>query len=337
MSLSQAILDQAILGQAILGQALSEQTLSEQTLLYDASHWGRIEVSDSDRLNFLHNQSTNGLKLLKPGELCDTVFLNSTARTVDLATAYVLDESVLLSVSPGMAEGLIKFLDRYIFFADKVKLRDVTAQTAMLRVIGEGIGIETPGLGHGLVTIAGHQVRVARGCGLNLPGFTLICEASAKAAVIETLGLPICDEPLWERLRIIQGRPMPGQELTEDYNPLEAGLWQTISFVKGCYIGQETIARLDTYKGVKQQLWGFSLKAMVEPGKEIRLGEDRVGVVTSVVAMPEGAMGLGAIGLGAVGLGYVRTKAGGLGLAVTIAGQETLLTDLSFLTREKVG
>ncbi len=298
-----------------------------QTRLYDASHWGRIEVSDSDRLNFLHNQSTNGLKLLKPGELCDTVFLNSTARTVDLATAYVLDETVLLSVSPGMAAGLIAFLDRYIFFADKVKLRDVTDQTAMLRVIGEDIGIEAPGSGHGLVTIAGHQVRVARGCGLNLPGFTILCEASAKPAVIDALGLLICDESGWEQLRILQGRPMPGHELTEDYNPLEAGLWQTISFVKGCYIGQETIARLDTYKGVKQQLWGFSLNDRVDTGTVINLGADKVGVVTSMVATPSGALGLG----------YVRTKAGGLGLAVTIGGQDTVLTDLPFLTRDKVG
>lgn len=57
--------------------------------------------------------------------------------------------------------------------------------------------------------------------------------------------VPLGDR-VWEQLRIQQGRPAPDQELTEDYNPLEAGLWQTISFEKGCYIGQETIARLNT-------------------------------------------------------------------------------------------
>ena len=66
-------------------------------------------------------------------------------------------------------------------------------------------------------------------------------------------------------MRIQQGRPKSDRELTEDYNPLEAGLWQTISFEKGCYIGQETIARLNTYKGVKQKLWGIKLDRSVSP------------------------------------------------------------------------
>ncbi|KAJ1469333.1 hypothetical protein T484DRAFT_1852108, partial [Baffinella frigidus] len=62
----------------------------------------------------------------------------------------------------------------------------------------------------------------------------------------------------WEALRIMDGVPAPGKELTLDHNPLEAGLWGTVSFDKGCYIGQETIARLRTSGGVKQQLFSLS-------------------------------------------------------------------------------
>ena len=62
----------------------------------------------------------------------------------------------------------------------------------------------------------------------------------------------------WEVLRVVEGVPAPGSELTLDHNPLEAGLWHTVSFDKGCYVGQETIARLKTYDGLKQQLWGLS-------------------------------------------------------------------------------
>lgn len=126
---------------------------------------------------------------------------------------------------------------------------------------------------------------------------------------------------VWEQLRIEQGRPTPDHELTDDYNPLEAGLWQTISFEKGCYIGQETIARLNTYKGVKQQLWGIRLQAPVEPGTVVMLGEEKVGKLTSFTQTAQGAFGLA----------YIRTKAGGVGLKVLLGEVEGEIVDVPFL------
>jgi hypothetical protein len=115
-------------------------------------------------------------------------------------------------------------------------------------------------------------------------------------------------ETLWQELRIGQGRPAPGQELTEDYNPLEAGLWQTISLSKGCYIGQETIARLHTYRGVKQQLWGVRLTQAAAPDSIVRVGTEKIGRLTSCVATPDGYLGLA----------YIRTKNVEPGLTVVI-------------------
>jgi tRNA-modifying protein YgfZ len=307
--------------------------------LYDASHWGRLEMSDTDRLTFLHNQSTNTFKLRQPGEGCDTVFLTSTARTIDLATAYILPESILLTLSPGMVETVMKFLDRYIFFADKVKLTNLTEQTVMFRLIGassdeliQKIGaadlVGKPYGTHQTIAIADHEVRVAVGSGLNSPGYTIVANAAAAVEIWQKLvdlqAVPI-GETVWEQLRVQQGRPMPGQELTEDYNPLEAGLWSTISFDKGCYIGQETIARLDTYNGVKQNLWGFQTAQAVEPGAAVMLGEDKVGQVTSVVKTASAYEGMV----------YVRSKAGGAGLEVTIENQPTALKALPFLSYAK--
>jgi tRNA-modifying protein YgfZ len=310
-----------------------------QLMLYDASHWGRLEITDTDRLNFLHNQSTNGFKLRQPGEGADTVFLTSTARTLDLATAYVLSESVLLTLSPGMIEPVMTFLDRYIFFADKVKLTDVTSQTTMWQLIGPDSDRAITQLGapslvgqpestHQVVTIGDHQVQVAVGCGLARSGYTLIAPVAAAPDLVtacQGVGAIPIDEATWQQLRVQQGRPIPGQELTEDYNPLEAGLWHLISFNKGCYIGQETIARLDTYNGVKQQLWGFQVATPVPLGDPVMVGEEKVGKVTSLLP----------IGDGYSGLAYVRTKAGGAGLGVSIGGQTTHLQDLPFLHREK--
>lgn len=306
--------------------------------LCDRTHWGRILVSDDDRLRFLHNQSTNDFQSLKPGTGCDTVFVSSTARTIDLVTAYILDDAVLLLVSPNRREYLLQWLDKYIFFADKVKLKDITNDTATFSLIGPESQRIVKELGaeeiinqaygnHQLFKLEDIEFRVAVGSGLAIQGYTLIVAAESAAKLwkklVELGAVPLGEEG-WEQLRITQGRPIPDQELTDDYNPLEAGLWQTISFSKGCYIGQETIARLNTYKGVKQQLWGIRLAAPVEVGSVISLGDEKVGKITSFTETENGYFGLG----------YVRTKAGGEGLKVRVGEVEGEVVEVPFLTRD---
>ncbi len=316
---------------------MAMQAIESGVVVCDRSHWGRILVGDSDRIRFLHNQSTNDFQTLQPGQGCDTVFVTSTARTLDLATAYVLEDQVMLVVSPNRRQFLLQWLDRYIFFADRVTLTDVTANTVMLSLIGPSsqdmlqclteAEIPTePYAVHQVVTMGGVTMRVAVGSGLTTPGYTLIIDSEQAATVWQTLtnsgAVPMGDR-LWQQLRVQQGRPMPDAELTEDYNPLEAGLWKAVSFNKGCYIGQETIARLDTYKGVKQRLWGIRLAAdtTVEPGSVVMLGEEKVGRLTSLVYTNSGALGLA----------YIRTKAGGVGLQVSVGDATGEVVDVSFL------
>jgi folate-binding protein YgfZ len=307
--------------------------------LCDRSHWGRLQLSGVDRQTFLHNQSTNDLKSLQSGQGCDTVFVTSTARTIDLATAYVLGDAVLIIVSPNRRDPLMQRLDRYIFFGDKVELKDITEETALFSLIGvesstllEKLGVnllETQPYGtHDLVTIADHPVRVAVGNGLGVAGYNLMVEADHAAAVwsaIAQAGAILMGDRAWNRLRIEQGRPMPDCELTEDYNAVEACLWQAISINKGCYIGQETIARLDTYKGVKQQIWGIRLESAAEPGSLITVTEEKVGVLTSLTETAQGLFGLG----------YVRTKAGGAGLKVQVGNSQGELVEVPFLQRSR--
>lgn len=355
--------------------------------LCDRSHWGRILVSDDDRLRFLHNQSTNDFQQLKPGEGCDTVFVTSTARTIDLATGYVMEDGVMLLVSPNRRQKVMQWLDQYIFFADKVKLTDISDDTVTFSLIGPKSDAILEQLGVGTIIgqpYGSHQllftppvsppstggtsplsppstqgtfvvsspvsspvspsstqetspvsplwtggteggVRVAVGSGLAIPGYTLIAPAESAAMLwsklVEVGAVPM-GSSVWEQLRIEQGRPVPDRELTEDYNPLEAGLWQTISFSKGCYIGQETIARLNTYKGVKQQLWGIRLKAPAEPGSIITVGDEKVGKLTSYTETDEGSFGLC----------YIRTKAGGEGLKVLVGDTEGEVVGVPFVT-----
>lgn len=317
----------------------ARQAIASGVALCDRSHWGRIEMTGADRLRFLHNQSTNTFQTRQPGEGCETVFVTSTARTIDLVTAYVAEAGVLMLTSPGQAAPLMQWMDRFIFFADKVELADVTNQTACFSVLGPDsdrllmqLGVSLPPQStrhsHHVVTWNEIELRVATGSGLATPGYTVICDrahaAELWAAITEAGAVPF-GQQLWDELRIQQGRPLPGTELTDNYNPLEAGLWHAISFNKGCYIGQETIARLDTYKGVKQQLWGVRLTTTVDAGTPVMLGEDKVGVLTSALPTEQGA----------IGLAYIRTKAGGAGLTVQIGETSAEVVEVEFLTRER--
>lgn len=302
--------------------------------LCDRSGWGLLKLSGEDRLRFLHNQTTNDISQLSPGQGVDTVFVTSTGRTIDLATVYVTEDAALVLVSPGCRQRLIEWMDRYIFPFDQVELTDLSDNMAVFTLIGPqseallepliGALLVEPEGRHWLAQVGDTAVRVAVGSGLALPGYNLLIPLDRAAQVwsmLQAKATPL-GEHAWEQLRIRQGRPVPRKELTEDYNPLEAGLWRAISFEKGCYIGQETIARLNTYQGVKQRLWGVQLEAPVAPNTDVRVEASKVGILTSCTNTEQGAFGLA----------YVRTKAGGAGLSVKVGETPAKLVEVPFIT-----
>ena len=310
----------------------------ERVAICDRSNLGLIEITGDDRLRFLHNQTTNDFNKLQPGQGCDTVFVTSTARTIDLVTAYVQEEGVLLLVYPSRREKLLEWMDRYIFPLDKVELQDVSSDYAIFTLLGiaskellsEWVSQEIlsqPQGSNQLVEIDQIQVHLGVGSGLALPGYNLIIPVDSAGEIWKKLtannALPMGSQA-WEKLRIFQGRPKPETELTEDYNPLEAGLWATISFDKGCYIGQETIARLNTYKGVKQRLWGIKLTGAVTPGTTVTVAGEKVGVITSYTDSETGGFALG----------YIRTKAGDVGLKVDIGEATGEVVEIPFVSHE---
>ena len=333
-----AVFDAAGIVQNFDNQEQAQNAIAKGIAICDRSHWGLIKITGEDRLRYLHNQSTNEFATLKPGAVCNTTFVTPTARTLDLATAYVTEAAVLLIVSPNRTAQLLAWLDRFIFPFDKVELTDISGTSSIFSLLGAqsqawlnqttNADISTDSSQHQIIKINDVATRVAAGSGLATAGYTLILDSSDAAKVWSELtatgAIPFGDR-LWEILRIRQGRPTPDKELTEDYNPLEAGLWQTISFEKGCYIGQETIARLNTYKGVKQKLWGIKLSQAVEPQTPITIDDSKVGVLTSYTDTAEGAYGLG----------YVRTKAGGEGLKVKIGDAIGELVAVPFVEHQQ--
>lgn len=310
----------------------------EGVALCDRSHCGLLGVTGADCLQFLHNQTTNDIKSLAPGAGALAAVVNSTARVLDLATIYAIADAAWVSVSPGQAAPLLAWFDRYVFPSDRVELTDLTPEIAqfgligphsrnLLTQLGATLPPESPHHSHCESEIAGTSVRIAAGTGLALPGYTLMVASNRADTLWQALGATATPlgNLVWEQLRVCQGRPLPGRELTDAYNPLEAGLWSAVSLHKGCYIGQETIARLHTHRGVKQRLWRVKLSAAVAIDSAAELlddGDRKIGTITSAATTPAGELGLA----------YVRTQAGGPGLAVRLASGVTgVLADAPFL------
>lgn len=308
----------------------------EGVAICDRAHWGLLKLSDEDRLQFLHNQTTNDLKSLKSGQGCNTIFVTSTGRLIDLVNVYVTEDAVFLLVSPHRRQQLLDWMDRYLFPMDRVKIEDLSTSYAVFSLFGaesdsllSSVGLnEIIGQAentHKILSLDDTEVRVAVGNGLALPGYTFIVPIDKATQVwskLTTVGAVPMGNRAWDTLRIQQGRPAADTELTEDYNPLEAGLWKAISFTKGCYIGQETIARLNTYKGVKQRLWGIKLEAPAKPGTVVTLNDEKIGILTSYAETPDSP----------IGLAYIRTKAGEAGLKVQVGDTEGEVVSVPFLT-----
>lgn len=294
------------------------QAARQAVAVRDRSPVGRIVVTGDDRFDFFQRMSTNDMRNLKPGTGLPTILTSPVGRIVDYVVLYVQPESLLMLTSPENRVKDVRWLRSYIFFRDKVKLQDVTTETGLLTVYGphselllraafgdQPLG-ELPMYYYLTVQLAGQAVHIARAEGLDGPAFNLWSAAEVLPHVWDrlfTVGVEYGLQPLGERahavLRVEAGVPEAGRELTEEINPHEARLLRAVSFSKGCYIGQEVIARLDTYHKVQKYLVGLLPERPLAPGMRLVVDGKDVGWVTSVVDSP--ALGR------PIALGYVRT------------------------------
>lgn len=288
--------------------------LTEGTGLIDRSNVGRLHVSGEDALDLLNRLSTNELMTLKVGTGAPTVLTTNKGRIVDLLYAYRHEDRLFVTTSPGNQQKVAEWIDFYTFVEDVV-VEDVTDRTKMLSVVGPGSAEVLDRLTNGRVSaltlyasidteIAGTLATFHRTDFLTFPSFDLTVALEDYDHLSWTLtnegAVPIGTHAV-EALRIEQGIPEFGKELTESYNPHEANLVDHLSFTKGCYIGQEVIARLQTYQKVQKYLVGLRWdKGDVSPGTRLVGDGKQVGVVTSVSRSPISGEG--------IGLGYVRKE-----------------------------
>lgn len=265
---------------------------------------GYLRITGVDRLPFLQRQTTNDLNSLDPDSALITVLTNPAARILDVFTVFSRDESLEILTLPGHANMTYQYLRSRIFFRDQVQIIDLSSEFAQFDLIGPHPGeilplahLPSPPSEESLINIDLFGVLVCM-IGLRNWGWRLILPAGKAgefASSLEAQGVINLSAKRYEIIRIECGRPAEGHELTEDYTPLEIGLRYAVSDKKGCYTGQEVIARQITYDKVTRRLVGIYLEKEAFPGDNIDSAHTNqpLGKVTSVADSPR----LGWIGL----------------------------------------
>jgi tRNA-modifying protein YgfZ len=282
------------------------RALTESCGLVDRSERGKLALTGSGAKEFLAGQVSNDIEALSPGSGCYAAFLTPKGKMLGDLRILDLGDELHLDTERVALQALFDMIRRFKIGYD-VELHKRTVERALLSLIGptarrivnaEGL----PDTEHASVRaqIGGMQAVLVR----TDAGIDIICDVADSSVVGEALlqaGAQPVSEAAAEIVRVEHGRPRYGVDLDDTVIPQEAGLNErAVSFTKGCYVGQETVARLHYRGKPNRHLRGLRLSAPVEPGAELRLGERVVGHLTSAVLSPTH---------GPIGLALVRREA----------------------------
>jgi hypothetical protein len=285
--------------------------------LFDRSDLSQIEITGDDRVKFLHNFCTNDIKRLGPGEGCEAFATNVKGRVLAHLLVFAGENSLWVDMAGACSDALFGHLDRYIITED-VTLHSRSSEVCHLLVSGPtsgdqlaACGLDAGGLGlhsHRKAECGGIPVSVCRVDLLGPSGYLLKVAPDRLADLWSTLtgaGIPPAGRTAYDVLRIEAGLPAYGSDITDENLAQEvARTNRAISFTKGCYLGQEPIARLDAMGHVNRILRGIRLEQdgpAPPPGTAILAAdEDRqIGQVTSSAQLDAETP--------SVALGYVRS------------------------------
>src|SRR3954452_17424945 len=245
--------------------------------LVDHSERGKLALTGTDAKDFLHGQLTNDILGLEPGRGCYAAFLTHKGKMLGDLRVFDLGDELLLDCERVVLQELFNMSRRYKLGRD-VELHKRTVEMALLSVIGPGAPRLAGPAEHdnARVDLGGAAV-IATTTDV---GTDLFCWAQDREAVRAALPFPDGDEAAAEIVRVERGRPRFGIDLDDTVIPQEAGLNErAVSFTKGCYVGQETVARLHYRGKPNRHLRGLRLSAPAAHGDELRLGEKVVGKI----------------------------------------------------------
>ena len=280
-------------------------------IVVDRSNLGMLQFSGKSRLDLINRMSTQAVLNLSSGQGAATVLTTDIARIIDRIILYASSDSVYCLTGENNGDFIARYLMRFVFFNDDFHIKDLGQETAIFGVYGEKARERVAAAGFPEVDLPLHHWREAQLDGLTAylhrtdpvagDGYFVMAQIADKEALWQRLidaGCTPADDAAFDYLRIGSGQPRFGRELTQDYIPLEADLWPDVSFKKGCYIGQEIIARMESRGKLAKRLMPLRPSAWVEPGTELTTVDGKMaGQISSAAAWPDGI----------VAVGYIRT------------------------------
>jgi folate-binding protein YgfZ len=309
----------------------------EGAVLHDLRDRGVVAVTGPLRQKFLHGLLSNDVLTLLPGQGRRAALMDAKGHLLALMRVLVGQTEVWLEVAGNRTD---LALERLAFYRVAAPVRFQRRPVEVLALLGPQArdllartGCEVPDLepeAHVAGAVAGQPVLVARAGDMPAHGYVLHADspaAAAAAAALEAAGaVPVTEETL-DVLRIEDGRPWFGPDITEDNLLHETGLVREYhSPTKGCYVGQEVIARLDARGGnVNKRIRGLRLTATAEAGSKVMSEGKEVGRVTTAGLSPR---------LGPVAMGYVHRSRFEPGTHVEVDGAPAAVVRLPFEVME---
>ncbi|MDB6020159.1 MAG: Folate-binding protein YgfZ [Pedosphaera sp.] len=320
------------------GDWLAEHAaLHESAGVLDLSFRGRICLTGADRARWLNGQVTNNVKDLRAGQGCYAALVTSKGKLQSDLNIFCLPNELLLDFEPGLTEAVSQRLEKYII-ADDVQVVDAAPHYGLLSVQGPkaetvarslGLPVEMPAKPMSFISV--NDATLGEIYLMNLPragtsGFDLFVPTASLGAVADKLIAAAravsgraCGWTAFEAARIEAGIPRFGADMDESNLAPEPGIEsRAISYSKGCYIGQEVIARIRTYGHVAKSLRGLrladGLKELPVKGDKLFHDGKEVGFITSALASPTLKAN--------IALGYVRKEANHVGTQLTLHNKD---------------
>ena len=295
------------------------RVLTEACGLLDRSQRGKLALTGAEAKQFLAGQVTNDIVGLQDGHGCYAAFLTHKGKMLGDLRVLAAGDELLLDTERSTLQALFDMVRRFKIGFD-VELHKRTLQRGLVSLIGPHAravaaveDLPDDEHAHRAGEIAGRRVRLVA----TDTGVDVLCDAEDTPAVIAALedaGAKPVFEDAAEIVRVERGRPRYGYDLDDTTIPQEAGLNErAVSFTKGCYVGQETVARL-YYRGKpNRHLRGLRLSKAAEVGAQLQLGDRVVGRLSSSVVSPS---------IGPIALALVRREAA-VGETVDVEGGAT--------------
>jgi folate-binding protein YgfZ len=337
------------------GDARAEYAaLRESAGALDLSFRSRLCLLGADRQAFLNGQVTNNVKDLRTGDGCYAALVTARGKMESDLHIYCLENELLLDFEPGLSATVRARLEKYII-AEDAQVADVAPHYGLLSAQGpraaevlQSLGLAVPQKAMGAIRVedaALGEIYVTNQPRFGSAGFDLFIPTTALALAAERLlaatlaaGGRFCGWAALEVARIEAGLPRFGQDMDSTTLPPEAGLDATaVSYSKGCYIGQEVIARIRTYGQVAKSLRGLrlpdDLPELPAKGAKIFREEKEVGAITSATRSPTLHAN--------IALGYVRREAAAPGTELWVAAAAAKfparVVALPFISPSKTG